>query len=268
MSGSPKEIYEARIEEALRSQESLAGAASRPQASNECQTQKKRKGIRMRITYGLVALLAASLLLVAPTAALAHVTVSPEGVAPEDYATLTVKVPNEKEIPTTEVRVEIPEGFTFGGVQPVPGWEHRFEEDGGVVTAVTWSGGEIGPREFQQFPVSAQAPEEPGEYAFKAFQTYEDGSVVEWVGPPDSEEPASVVEVAQEVPQGSSAHETGAEAGSAPQAQTTTGASVSGGLPETGGIDPATDYGGGVAAGALAILLLVAASLAARRRAS
>jgi uncharacterized protein YcnI len=216
----------------------------------------------MRIPYSVrVALLAAFLVVVAPTAALAHVTVSPEGVAPEDYATLTVKVPNEKEIPTTEVRVEVPEGFKLGGVQPVPGWEHRFEEDGGVVTAVVWSGGEIGPREFQQFPVSAQAPKEPGEYAWRAFQTYEDGSVVEWVGPPDSEEPASVVEVSQE---GAEDDGHGAEAGSSPQATTAAGTDGASGLPETGGADP-VPYGGLIAAGALT--LLVVALLAQRRRA-
>lgn len=83
----------------------------------------------MRIPYSVkLVLLAACLVVVTPTVALAHVTVSPEGVAPGDFATLTVKVPTEKEIPTTEVRVEVPEGFTLGGVQPVPGWEHRFEE--------------------------------------------------------------------------------------------------------------------------------------------
>jgi uncharacterized protein YcnI len=60
---------------------------------------------------------------------------------------------------------------------------------------VIFSGGEIRPREFQQFLVQAQAPEKPGEYPWKAFQTYEDGSVVEWTGPPDSDEPASVIEV-------------------------------------------------------------------------
>jgi len=124
-----------------------------------------------------------------------HVVVSPEEVTAGDYETLTVSVPTEKEIPTTEIRVEVPEGFLLSGVQPVPGWEHTFEEDGGVVTAVTFSGGEIRPREFQQFLVQAQAPEEPGEYPWKAFQTYKDGSVVEWTGAPDSEEPASVVEV-------------------------------------------------------------------------
>jgi LPXTG-motif cell wall-anchored protein len=138
---------------------------------------------------GLCAMLAVS----APV--WAHVTVSPEEVKAGDYETLTVSVPTEKEVPTTEIQVEVPEGFLLSGVQPVSGWDHSFEEDGGIVTAVTFSGGEIRPREFQQFLVQAQAPEEPGEYPWKAIQTYEDGSVVEWTGPPEAEEPASVIEV-------------------------------------------------------------------------
>src|SRR5918997_7073031 len=125
----------------------------------------------------------------------AHVTVSPEEVKAGDYETLTVSVPTEKEVPTTEIQVEVPEGFLLSGVQPVSGWDHSFEEDGGLVTAVTFSGGQIRPREFQQFLVQAQAPEKPGEYPWKANQTYEDGSVVEWTGPPEAEEPASVIEV-------------------------------------------------------------------------
>jgi uncharacterized protein YcnI len=149
----------------------------------------KRLLIVMSGVLGVGAMLAVS----AP--AWAHVVVSPEVVKAGDYETLTVSVPTEKEIPTTKIRVEVPEGFLLSGVQPVPGWKHTFQEDGGVVRAVTFSGGEIRPREFQQFLLQAQAPEEPGEYPWKAIQTYKDGSVVEWVGAPDSEEPASVIEV-------------------------------------------------------------------------
>jgi uncharacterized protein YcnI len=148
-----------------------------------------------RLSFVVSGVLGVGAKLAVSAPAWAHVVVSPEEVTAGDYETLTVSVPTEKEIPTTEIRVEVPEGFLLSGVQPVPGWEHTFEEDGGVVTAVTFSGGEIRPREFQQFLVQAQAPEEPGEYPWKAFQTYKDGSVVEWTGAPDSEEPASVVEV-------------------------------------------------------------------------
>src|SRR5918999_1685125 len=148
-----------------------------------------------RLSFVVGGILGVGAMLAVSAPAWAHVVVSPEVVTAGDYETLTVSVPTEKEIPTTKIRVVVPEGFLLSGVQPVPGWEHTFEEDGGVVRAVTFTGGEIRPREFQQFLLQAQAPEEPGEYPWKAIQTYEDGSVVEWTGPPDSEEPASVIEV-------------------------------------------------------------------------
>jgi uncharacterized protein YcnI len=203
------------------------------------------------MTWLKVAALSASLTLAVASVAWAHVVVSPEEVAAGGYETLIVSVPTEKEVPTTEVRVEVPEGFTLSGVQPVPGWEYEFEEDGGLITAVSWSGGEIGPREFQQFLVQAQAPEEPGGYSWRAIQTYEDGSVVEWTGPPDAEEPASVVEV---VP--GSAEEEGSEAGEAgPNGDGAAAGASTGTLASTGGTSPLVYAGLGFGVMALGTLL-------------
>jgi uncharacterized protein YcnI len=117
-----------------------------------------------RLSFFVSGVLGVGAMLAASAPAWAHVVVSPEEVTAGDYETLTVSVPTEKEIPTTEIRVEVPEGFLLSGMQPVPGWEHTFEEDGGVLTAVTFSGGEIRSREFQQFLVQAQAPQEPGQH--------------------------------------------------------------------------------------------------------
>ena len=203
-----------------------------------------------RLFVGAVALSTCTMLAVSAPA-WAHVVVSPEEIAAGDYETLTVSVPTEKEVPTTKIRVEVPEGFLLSGVQPVPGWEHAFEEDGGVVTAVTWSGGEIGPREFQQFLVQAQAPERAGEYPWRAFQTYGDGSVVEWIGPPDAEEPASVVEV---VSGGTEGH--GSEAGEVgSDRQGTVAGAGTDTLAATGGPSPLLYAGLGVSALALVALL-------------
>jgi hypothetical protein len=63
-----------------------------------------------------------------------------------------------------------------------------------VVGTVTWEGGEIQPQEFQEFGFSAALPEEPTTLEFPAIQTYSSGEVVRWIGPPDSEEPAALVE--------------------------------------------------------------------------
>jgi uncharacterized protein YcnI len=204
-----------------------------------------------RLLFGMSGVLSA--MLAVSTPAWAHVVVSPEVVTAGDYETLTLSVPTEKEIPTTKIRVEVPEGFLLSGVQPVPGWEHAFQEDGGVVRAVTFSGGEIRSQEFQQFLLQAQAPDKPGEYPWKAIQTYEDGSVVEWTGPPDSEEPASVIEVLS----GGSEHPQ-----SSPQPSKASASQKAGGqaqvLAETGGMNLAV-YAG------LGFVGLVLSALLARR---
>jgi uncharacterized protein YcnI len=194
-------------------------------------------------------LLVVSMTIAATGVAGAHVVVEPEEVEVGGYEKFVVSVPTEKEIPTTEIRVEVPEGFTVSGVQPVPGWEYEFEEEGGVVTAISWSGGQIRDREFQEFAFQAQAPEEPGEFSFKAAQTYEDGSVVEWAGPEDSEEPASVVAVVS----GESTEDHGG--GSQEPAAEEPGSHAETGdtLPDSGGA-PLLIYVGVAAAGALALV--------------
>jgi uncharacterized protein YcnI len=201
-----------------------------------------RRFYRMK-TRGLQALLLAACLLLATTGvAGAHVRVLPEEVPADNFEVFTVRVPTEKDIPTTGVRVEVPEGFDISRVQPMSGWDYELEEEAGAVRAITWSGGEIGETEFQQFYVQGKTPAEPGEYLWNAYQTYEDGSVVEWVGPEDSEEPASVVRVAE----GDAASQK-----SGPKALSSTGAST-----------PIAAYGGlGVG-----ILALIVATVALLRR--
>lgn len=213
----------------------------------------------MKTSWLWASVLASCLLLGTSGAAWAHVVVDPEEVAAGEYEKLTVTVPSEKEIPTTEVRVDVPEGFTVSGVKPVPGWEYEFEEEAGVVTAVTWSGGQIGPREFQEFEMQARTPDEPGDFPFGATQTYEDGSTAEWTGPPDSENPASVVRV---VSSGAGDHGHGGEEEAATSPDEQTGAD----LPATGGTPFPTVASTGLFAAGLALGLIAAALL--RRRGS
>ena len=211
----------------------------------------------MKIRWLWVSSLAACLLLAASGAAWAHVVVDPEEVAAGEYEKLTVTVPTEKEVPTTGVRVDVPEGFTVSGVKPVPGWEYEFEEEAGVVTAVAWSGGQIGPREFQEFEMQARTPEEPGDFSFGATQTYEDGSTAEWTGPPDSEEPASVVRV---VSGGSEGHGFGAEEEAATSSVSAEDGTA-GDLPDTGRASFSTAasiglFAAGLAVGLMTVVLL------------
>ena len=122
--------------------------------------------------------------------ALAHVEASPNQVPAGATETFTVEVPTEKEIPTTEVRLELPGGFEAGGAEAPSGWQGEVRGN-----ALVWTGGEIPVAGSEEFSFEATAPDEAGSFSLKTIQTYQDGSVAEWTGAPDSEDPAPVIEV-------------------------------------------------------------------------
>ena len=158
------------------------------------------------------AALAAATLLAAPGAARAHVTLQPGEAPAKGFVVETVRVPNEKDdAATTKVQVKFPPGFSSVSHQPVPGWsatvrtkqlDEPIETEDGPITVgvdtVTWTADSradgIGPGQFQEFPLSLLMPDEPGAtLTFKALQTYSDGDVVRWIGPPDADEPAATI---------------------------------------------------------------------------
>ena len=138
----------------------------------------------------------------------AHVTIQPNEAPAGAFFRFVVRVPNERDVPTTAVRVEFPENLIFTSFQPKEGWERDVKmkkldepieafgsEVDTVVGSVTWSGGLIGEGEFDEFGFSVRVPEEAGDLEFKAYQTYKGGEVVEWTGAPESETPAGRVTV-------------------------------------------------------------------------
>jgi len=125
----------------------------------------------------------------------AHVVVFPHDLLTTAPAcgtiTFAVRVPTEKPIPTTAVRLRIPPTITVIAVQAKPGWRADFLTNKGRITAITWSGGKIMPREFDEFAFLAAVPKTAGTVSWDAEQTYADGSVVAWTGAPGSETPHS-----------------------------------------------------------------------------
>jgi uncharacterized protein YcnI len=159
------------------------------------------KRIALTVVVAIVAI-------VVPGTALAHVTIDPGEAAPGGFATLTFRVPNERDdASTSSVEVNFPTDavIPFVSVRPVPGWEvaverrtldEPVESEGGeideVVATVTWTGGPIEPGQFQVFEVSAgPLPEDVDALVFPTLQTYDSGEVVRWIDetPPGGEEP-------------------------------------------------------------------------------
>ncbi|MFM1654377.1 YcnI family protein [Brevibacillus sp. B_LB10_24] len=149
----------------------------------------------------------------------AHVTVWPKTSTTGAYEKYTVRVPVEKESNTTEVRLEFPEGVKVGTVMPTPGWSYAFENDSeGRPKALVWKAenGGIKPHEFMEFSFVGANPKTAGSLAWKAYQTYADGSVVEWTGAPGTETPASVTTIEAGQAEGDG-HDHGTEKAAEPQ---------------------------------------------------
>jgi uncharacterized protein YcnI len=154
---------------------------------------------------------ALALLAVAAAAlpASAHVTVNPSTATKGGFAKLSFRVPTEKDdAGTTRLEVTFPaeHPLAFVSVRPHPGWTYSVtkarlatpitSDDGTVTEAVskiTWTGGTIGPGQFDEFDVSVgPLPKDADEVVFKAVQGYSDGSVVRWIdlATPGGAEPA------------------------------------------------------------------------------
>lgn len=153
-----------------------------------------RRPPRRRTELLLLAAMLASLMLI--RGASAHIDVLPNTVPAGILQAFNVRVPNEKEEPTVSVLVEFPSGLIVSRFQPKPGWQRDLEKDSaGRITAVIWSGGQIGVGEYEDFTFLARTPREPGKLSWKAYQTYQGGETVAWVGAEGEELPAPVVEV-------------------------------------------------------------------------
>jgi len=151
------------------------------------------------IRLALVAVLAAAFVAVTAGPASAHVTI-PDPGEKGGFSIVTLSVPNERDdASTTKIEVQLPKDkpLVFVSVQPKPGWtvettkrtldepvEAFGETYDEVVDTVTWSGGEIGPGEFDTFALSVgPLPEDVDALTFPTIQTYSSGEEVGWLEP-------------------------------------------------------------------------------------
>ncbi|MFE7312659.1 YcnI family protein [Streptomyces sp. NPDC057555] len=215
----------------------FSGGASAPSASSA-----RRLARRLPVAGGIAA--GSVLLLAGP--AFAHVTVQP-GTAPKGgFATVDIKVPNERDdASTVKVEVALPTDHPLASVmpQPVPGWtvevtksklakpvEMEGEKINEAPSKITWTadGKGIGPGQFQQFPLSVgQLPSDADQLVFKALQTYSDKEVVRWIEPtkdggPEPENPAPVLKLTAADAQGAPDGKNDAKAAAAAPTSDTT----------------------------------------------
>ncbi len=219
----------------------------------------------------VIAALAAALGL--PAAAQAHIQVTPTTVAPGDSAKFTVLVPGERDSDTVKVELQMPAGLLPFSYEETPGWKRSLvKAANGSVERAVWTGRTPGDG-FAEFSFLAGTPDKPGGLRFKALQTYADGTVVRWIGAPDSDNPAAVVSVEASAARQNAGGEgeSGVPAAAAPVAAAGTAAAAA----ATAAAVTGEDSGGadtlaivvGAAGLVLGLLALIVALRSGRRRA-
>jgi uncharacterized protein YcnI len=189
-----------------------------------------------------------------PAAAQAHIQVTPPAVAPGDAAKFTVLVPGERDSETVKVELQMPRGLLPFSYADPAGWKRSLAKaPDGSVERVVWTGS--APSDgFTEFAFLAGTPDKAGELRFKALQTYADGTVVRWIGAPDSDNPAAVVKVDA----GASKQNAGGESGSDAAAPATDAATVAA-APAGGGSSNTLPIILGTAGLALGLIALIVA---------
>ncbi|AIS63290.1 YcnI family protein [Listeria ivanovii] len=132
-----------------------------------------------------------------PFQASAHISVLPNESTVEAWETYTMKVPSEKAVASKKIVLKIPKDTSFESYEVVPGWKTTIDKKNNTVTWQTEGDG-IEQGQFQRFSFIAKNPSETGDIAWNAYQYYEDGSIVEWVGAEDSETPHATTKIIKE----------------------------------------------------------------------
>lgn len=242
-----------------------------------------------RVVVSVAAVVAVSVGLALPAGA--HVIVSSDDATKGGFSVISFRVPNEEtDADTVGLKVQLPvdHPIAYVSVQSKPGWtfttkasklpEPVKSDDGTVTEAISeidWSGGKIGPGEFDQFMIQAgPLPTDTDSLTFKVIQTYRDAAGkttdVAWIqtaapGQPEPANPAPMLKLHPAASSGSGtvgdASGTGPQVTAAPMAAKATTRSASS--------DEISVFAMafGAAGLAMAILALVVA-LGARQRAS
>jgi uncharacterized protein YcnI len=149
-------------------------------------------------------------------AAQAHISLHPNTIPAGAFVTLDVRVPGEQAgAYAYKVDMLVPPGFTEIDTQNVPGWSVKeimtklatpIQTDEGPiseeVSQIVWTGdrttlGRLENGQFIQFPLSIAMPSDIAgrSLAFKTIQSYSNGKVIHWIGPPSAEYPAPTINV-------------------------------------------------------------------------
>lgn len=140
-------------------------------------------------------LLAAIAFAFIPAVARAHAVVYPKTSVANGFEKYILRVPNERDVPTTRIEIHFPDGLRVEAFADVPGWQLQVITDSTkAITGAIWTG-TLEPQRFVELAFEAKNPKSATRLTWPVYQTYSNGERVEWTGPEHTKTPASVTAI-------------------------------------------------------------------------
>lgn len=118
-----------------------------------------------------------------PSVALAHAVVFPRTSPPGAYEKYILRVPNERDVPTTRVELHFPPELRVVSFGDVAGWNLQVLTDTAQrITGAVWTGN-LPKERFIEFPFVAVNPKDSVRLTWPTIQTYANGETVRWTDP-------------------------------------------------------------------------------------
>jgi uncharacterized protein YcnI len=140
-------------------------------------------------------------LVVCSSLAWARAVVFPKTSAPGAYEKYSLRVINERDVPTIRVEIRFPESLRVISFGDVPGWKLQVLKDSAQrITGAVWTG-VLEKQHFVEFPFLALNPKGSTSLSWPTYQTYQGGEIVEWTSPDTaSKTPVSSTLIADTTP--------------------------------------------------------------------
>jgi uncharacterized protein YcnI len=144
--------------------------------------------------HPIIAALAAATF-VLPTAASAHVSVTPRQSPTGATEKYTIRIPTEGKVATVAAELDVPEGVVVETMQVPAGWKYDVKRADDRIVSIVWTV-DVKPGEFIDVAFVARNPRNGERIVWKLRQRFADGTVTDWTnGPNNTIRPTAVTQL-------------------------------------------------------------------------
>lgn len=169
-------------------------------------THSRKSLFRVLAATSTTLLVSVACLLTLTPAASARATITPDKAHGGSTETFAIRLSNERSVPSTRLELAFPKDVVIPEVkvEELAGWDAKItmrpldppvtiggQEFDEAVASIVWTGGEVRPKWFEQFLVTAGPLPPKGRLVLTAAQGYQDGTVDRWSAPALPDEPGA-----------------------------------------------------------------------------